>query len=47
MLYINWVWDLNTQLTLNAGLRLTDTSLQGEWKEYYKQMHIILGKIKF
>ena len=43
--YINWVWDLNTQLTLNAGLRLTDTSLQGEWKEYYN-INALLSSVK-
>ena len=44
-IYINWVWDLNTQLTLNAGLRLTDTSLQGEWKEYYN-INALLSSVK-
>ena len=34
-IYLNWIWDLNAQLTVNAGLRLTKTILAGEWKEFY------------
>ena len=32
--FINWIWDLNEQLTLNAGIRLTSTGLNASWKEW-------------
>ena len=31
--YINFIWDLNNFLTLNAGSRLTYTDLGGSWSE--------------
>ena len=31
--YINFVWELNDSLSLNAGSRLTYTDLGGSWKE--------------
>ena len=33
--YLNWIWNITSQLTLNAGLRLTKTHLDGSWKEFY------------
>ena len=33
--YLNWIWNVTSQLTLNAGLRLTNTHLDGSWKEFY------------
>ena len=33
--YLNWIWDLNSQLTLNAGVRFTSTYLDASWKEFY------------
>lgn len=33
--YANWVFDLNESFTLNAGLRLTHTILEANWKETY------------
>ena len=33
--YLNWIWNATSQLTLNAGLRLTNTHLDGSWKEFY------------
>ena len=33
--YLNWIWNVTSQLTLNAGLRLTKTHLDGSWKEFY------------
>ena len=44
-LYLNWVWDFNNQLTLNAGLRLTSSFLEGEWKEYYN-INALLSSVK-
>ena len=32
--FINWIWDLNELLTLNAGIRLTYTGLNASWKEW-------------
>ena len=32
--FINWIWDFNEQLTLNAGIRLTFTGLNASWKEW-------------
>ena len=32
--FVNWIWDLNEQLTLNAGIRLTSTGLNASWKEW-------------
>ena len=34
-IYLNWIWDINPSLTLNAGIRLTSTKLDGSWKEFY------------
>ena len=34
-IFLNWVWDVNEKLTVNAGARLTNTKLNGRWKEYY------------
>ena len=34
-IFLNWVWDVNEKLTVNAGTRLTNTNLNGRWKEYY------------
>jgi hemoglobin/transferrin/lactoferrin receptor protein len=34
-IYLNWIWNVTSQLTLNAGLRLTKTNLDGSWKEFY------------
>ena len=33
--YTNWIFDLNENFTLNAGLRLTHTVLRANWKETY------------
>ena len=33
--FINWVWNFNDKLTLNAGARITSTRLDARWKEYY------------
>ncbi len=33
--FINWIWDFNKKLTLNLGLRFTNTNLEAIWKEYY------------
>ncbi|OUU22064.1 MAG: hypothetical protein CBC08_01510 [Flavobacteriaceae bacterium TMED48] len=33
--FINWIWDFNKKLTLNLGLRFTNTNLEAMWKEYY------------
>ena len=33
--YTNWIWDYSQKLTINAGLRITNTFLRGKWKEYY------------
>ena len=33
--FVNWIWDFNKKLTLNFGLRLTNTNLEAKWKEYY------------
>lgn len=32
--YTNWIWDYSQKLTINAGLRITNTFLRGKWKEY-------------
>jgi len=34
-IFINWVWNFNEKLTLNAGARITSTRLDGRWKESY------------
>ena len=34
-IYLNWIWDITPSLTLNAGIRLTSTKLDGSWKEFY------------
>ena len=31
--YINWIWDIEDNLTLSAGMRLTKTLLNAKWKE--------------
>ena len=31
--YINWIWDIEDDLTLSAGMRLTKTLLNAKWKE--------------
>ena len=33
--FINWIWDFNPNLTLNFGMRFTNTFLEAKWKEYY------------
>ena len=33
--YLNWIWNITSRLTLNAGMRLTSTNLDGNWKEFY------------
>jgi hemoglobin/transferrin/lactoferrin receptor protein len=33
--FVNWIWDLNNELTVNFGMRFTNTTLEGRWKEYY------------
>ena len=33
--FVNWIWDFNEKLTLNLGLRFTNTNLEAKWKEYY------------
>ena len=33
--FANWIWDINSELTLNLGLRFTNTNLEARWKEYY------------
>jgi hemoglobin/transferrin/lactoferrin receptor protein len=33
--FLNWIWDLNPKLTLNLGLRFTQTNLEAKWKEFY------------
>ena len=34
-MFVNWVWDFNDKLTLNAGARITSTRLDARWKEFY------------
>ena len=31
--FINWIWDFNPNLTLNFGMRFTNTFLEAKWKE--------------
>ena len=31
--YINWIWDIEDNLTLSVGMRLTKTLLNAKWKE--------------
>ena len=31
--YANWIWDINEQLSLNAGVRITYTDMEARWKE--------------
>ncbi|MFL2629150.1 MAG: TonB-dependent receptor domain-containing protein [Flavobacteriaceae bacterium] len=31
--YINWIWDIEDNLTLSVGMRLTRTILKAKWKE--------------
>ena len=31
--YINWIWDIEDNLTLSVGMRLTRTLLKAKWKE--------------
>lgn len=31
--YANWIWNINEQLSLNAGIRLTYTDMEARWKE--------------
>jgi len=31
--YTNWIWDINEQLSLNAGFRLTYTDMEARWKK--------------
>ena len=33
--FVNWIWDLNNELTVNFGMRFTNTTLEARWKEYY------------
>jgi hemoglobin/transferrin/lactoferrin receptor protein len=33
--FVNWIWDFNEKLTLNFGLRFTNTNLDAKWKENY------------
>ncbi len=33
--FVNWIWDLNNELTVNFGMRFTNTNLEARWKEYY------------
>ena len=33
--FVNWIWDVNTELTVNYGLRFTNTNLEAKWKENY------------
>lgn len=32
-IYLNWIYELNKRLNLNAGLRLTSSSLNGNWNK--------------
>lgn len=43
--YLNWIWDINPSLTLNAGARLTFTNLEGGWKEFYN-INALLSEVK-
>jgi hemoglobin/transferrin/lactoferrin receptor protein len=43
--YVNWIWDLSSRLTFNAGIRITNTHLYGEWKEYYN-INALLSYVK-
>lgn len=43
--FVNWVWSLNEQLTLNLGARITTTSLEARWKEYYN-INALLSNVR-
>lgn len=43
--YLNWIWDLNSSLTLNAGLRLTSTHLRGKWNKSYN-VNTLLSSVR-
>ena len=45
-IYINWVWDLNTKLTLNAGLRLTNANFTRRVEKYYNINALLSSVIK-
>lgn len=43
--FLNWVWDVNEELTINAGSRITSTLLKARWKEYYN-INALLSNVK-
>jgi hemoglobin/transferrin/lactoferrin receptor protein len=43
--FVNWVWSVNEQLTLNLGARVTTTSLEARWKEYYN-INALLSNVR-
>ena len=42
--FFNWIWDINEKVSLNAGVRLTNTYLRARWKEYYN-INALLSKV--
>ncbi len=43
--YINWIWDIEDNLTLSAGMRLTKTLLKAKWKET-NNINSLLSNVK-
>src|SRR6056300_916878 len=43
--YLNWIWDLSSQLTLNAGIRLTSTHLRAKWGQSYN-INALLSRVQ-
>jgi len=43
--YLNWIWDLSPQLTLNAGIRLTNTHLRAKWGQSYN-INSLLSRVQ-
>ena len=41
--FVNWIWDLNNELTVNFGMRFTNTNLEARWKEYYNINALLEG----
>jgi hemoglobin/transferrin/lactoferrin receptor protein len=41
--FVNWIWDLNNELTINFGMRFTNTNLEARWKEYYNINALLEG----
>ena len=42
--YINWIWDFKNNVTLSAGMRLTETLLKAKWKET-NNINSLLSKV--